>query len=232
MHMEWKQAILIGLGVAALSGAACAAQTNAGGQAQPKPAAAPEAKSESGPEFTIGASFYEALNKSTTGNGTQQTATNSAGGMMEARYIQNSLLGLELTYSFNPANQTIAPLAVPQCEPYDTCADPSPALHVKASEVGVDYVVSKKFGSVRPFAVGGLGFFISSPDKSAYEVQTVVRPAYIFGGGLDWALLQHIGVRAQFRDSVYKAPDLSSFNPPTGQFTHTAEPMGGLYYNF
>jgi hypothetical protein len=232
MRMQWKQAVLFVIGSAALGGAACQAQTGAAGQAQTNTAPTAQARNASGPEFSIGGSFYEALNAGTSGNGTVQTTTNSLGGMLEVRYLQSPWLGLEFTYSYNPENQTIAPPPVPICEPYRTCADPIVALTVKADEVGIDYVASKKIGSIRPFAVGGLGFFISSPARSKYEVQTVVRPAFIFGGGLDWAAMRHFGFRAQFRDNIYKAPDLSSFNPPTGEYTHTAEPMGGVYYNF
>lgn len=231
MRAKWREAVLIGLGAVAL-GAACPAQTSANGQAQPDTATPPPAKAAAEAEFSIGGSFYEALNKSTTGNGTQQTTTNSSGGMLEMRYIGRPLLGFEFTYSYHPADQTIAPLPTPQCETYNDCNDPDIKYSVKASEVGLDYVVSKKMGSLRPFAVGGIGFFISSPDNSKYEVQTVVRPAWIFGGGLDWAALAHVGIRVQFRDNLYKAPNLSNFNPPTGQFTHSAEPMGGVYYNF
>jgi hypothetical protein len=232
MRMQWKQAVLFLIGGVALSGAACQAQTGAAGPAQAGSAPTARDRDASGPEFSIGGSFYEALTASTSGNGTVQTTTNSQGGMLEVRYLQNPFAGLELTYSYNPANQTIAPAPSPNCVAPRTCADPTVPLTVKASEVGVDYVASKKIGSLRPFAVGGLGFFISSPANSKYEVQTVVRPAFIFGGGVDWAVASHFGVRAQFRDNIYHAPNLSNFNPATGEYTHTAEPMGGFYYSF
>ena len=226
MRMQWKQAVLFVAGVAALGSVPGPAQSTSTGQTNSAPAA--PARPASGSEFSIGGSFYEALTASTTGNGTHQTTTNSPGGMVEVRYL-HGLLGGEFTYSYNPANQTLAP-AAGNCAL--TCANPVTPLTASASEVGVDLVVSKKMGIIRPFAVGGLGFFIPSPAKSAYEVQTVVRPAYIFGGGVDIAVASHFGVRAQFRDNLYKAPDLSPFYPPTGKFTYSAEPMGGMYFSF
>ncbi len=228
MRTKWMQAVLFAVGVAAL-GTACPAQTSGTGQAPAGTATPAQAKAGDEPQFSIGVGFYEAMNESTTGNGTQQTTTNTGGGMLELRFIDRPLAGFEFTYSYNPANQTLTP-APSNCEL--TCANPKTPLTVKASEVGLDYVFSKKVGSIRPFAVGGLGFFISSPDDSTYEVQTVVRPAFIFGGGLDWAVVSHFGIRAQFRDNVYKAPNLSAFYAPTGEYTHTAEPLGGLYYSF
>lgn len=226
MGLKWMQAALTAIGVAALSGMAAHAQTGADSQAQANSARRAQT-GESSAQIDFGASFYEALNKSSTGDGVQQTTTNAAGGMIEGRYIKSPLVGFEITYAFNPENQTISP-TTSNCG-YE-CANPVTPLKVKANEVGLDWVFSKKFGPLRPFAVGGLGFFISSPAKSTYEVNTVVRPAYIAGGGVDWGILPHLGVRVQFRDNFYKAPDLSAFYSSTGVFTHTMEPMAGLYF--
>jgi opacity protein-like surface antigen len=228
MRMKWMQAVLTAIAIAVVSGAA-QAQASTAGQAQAKAAGQARENAASDSQFDIGASFYDALNNATSGNGTEQTPKNATGGMVEVRYIANPLFGAEMTYSYNTADQSFAP-KTGNCG--YACANPPTSLTAKASEVGLDYVVSKKIGSIRPFAVGGLGFFITSPAKSAYEVDTVVRPAFIYGGGLDWGFLSHLGVRVQFRDNVYKAPNLSALYPSTGVYTHTKEPMGGLYFRF
>lgn len=225
MQMKWMQAVVALIGIAAVCGAA--AQEPAGTTGQARAQQQQSAASES--QFDIGVNFYDAFTSATSGFGTVQTPKNAVGGMLEARYIMKPLLGFEMTYSYNPANQSLVPKAG-ACN--FTCANPPTSLTAKASEIGLDYVVSKKFGSLRPFAVGGLGFFITSPSRSTYEVNTVVRPAFIFGGGTDWGFLPHLGIRVQFRDNVYKAPNLSAFYPSTGKYTYSAEPMGGVYYNF
>jgi hypothetical protein len=221
MGLKWMQAVSTAIAIAALTGAAGHAQEQQANSTGRAPV------NLSSGQFDIGVGFYEALNNSTSGNTTQQTTTNAAGGMLEARYIDRPLVGFELTYAYNPANQTIGPGS--DCV-YD-CNYAVTPLKAKANEVGLDWVFSRKFGAIRPFAVAGLGFFITAPDKSAYEVNTVVRPAFIGGGGVDWSFLPHLGLRAQFRDNVYKAPDLSPFFPPTGVYTQTKEPMGGIYFN-
>lgn len=227
MGMKWTQAVLTAIAIAAFAGAAGHAQT--GADSQPHANSTGRTRAAASPaQFDIGGSFYEALNNGTSGNGTEQTTTNASGGMVEGRYIQSPLVGFEITYGYNPENQTLSP-KTGACG--FACSNPVTALNVKASEVGLDWVFSKKFGNIRPFAVAGFGFFISSPSKSAYEVNTVVRPAFIGGGGVDWGFLPHFGFRAQFRDNVYKAPDLSPFYPSTGVYTHTMEPMAGLYFN-
>jgi hypothetical protein len=231
MRMKWMQAVVTLIGVAALTGGTAHAQTSTAGQAPANTQARQRPNTASDSQFDIGASFYETFTTSTSGLGTQQTPKNSEGGMFEVRRIMSPLLGFEFTFSYNPANQTFAPK--PGACAF-TCANPVTKISAKASEIGLDYVVSKKFGNIRPFAVGGTGFFITSASGSVntYDVNTVVRPVFIYGGGADWAFLPHFGLRLQFRDNLYKAPNLSTLYPATGVYTHSSEPMGGVYYNF
>jgi len=226
--MHRKQAILAAALLAAASGAVCRAQT---GPAQPSASSASRTRAAAGDEplFDIGVSGYQAFTHGTTGDGTQQTAKNAAGGMLELRYLAKPLVGFEFTFSFNPADQTFTP-TTGNCG-YQ-CQNPFTSLSAKASEIGVDYVLAKRFGALRPFAVGGLGFFITAPGNSVYADNTVVRPVYIFGGGVDWGFAQRLGVRLQFRDNLYKAPDLSDLYNSTGQYTQSAEPMAGFYYKY
>lgn len=230
MQMKWMQAVVALMAIAAWSGAAAQDQSSATAQAQPNSARqAQQAASES--QFDLGVSGFEVLNESSTGLGTLQTPKNTAGGMVEARYLLKPYVGLELTYSFYSASQTYAPKPG-ACAL--TCANPVLKLTSKDSEIGFDYVASKRFGNLRPFAVGGLGFFISAPPGhlTDFGTQTVVRPVFIYGGGAEWAISSHLGIRGQFRDNMYRAPNLSLIYPATGQYTHSMEPMGGFFYAF
>lgn len=172
---------------------------------------------------------YRAFNTSTTGNGTVQVPTDSIGGMIELRHISAPFIGYELTYAFNPDNQSLSPQAG-ACT-YE-CGNQPETITTKANEVALDWVVSKKFGNLRPFAVGGLGFFIAVPSGNLYDLNTIVRPAFVYGGGVDWNMAPRFGLRFQFRDNLYRAPDIAGLYYPTGAFTHTAEPMGGAFFRF
>ena len=61
---------------------------------------------------------------------------------------------------------------------------------------------------------------------------TSTKPVFVYGGGLDWGLLPHLGLRFQYRGNLYKAPDLTTLYTSSGAFTHTAEPMIGAYLRF
>ncbi|MFZ0743109.1 MAG: hypothetical protein WAM85_01825 [Terracidiphilus sp.] len=205
MPMKGMQIVLAVIGFATLSAAAAHAQTD------------------------VGLSFYKTFNSSTSGNGTVQSSPNSAGGMFELRHISKPLLGYEVTYSFNPADQSISP-EVGSCGFF--CSNPPVKIKGTASEVALDWVVSAKYGSLRPFAVVGLGFFIAVPssDEYMYDINTIVRPTYVYGGGVDWSFHPRFGLRFQFRGNAYKAPDVSGLYFPTGTFMQTAEPMIGVFF--
>ena len=178
----------------------------------------------------VALSGYGTFTSSTSGFGTQQTPHNSAGGMLEVRHIVNPLIGFEFAYSFNPANQSYAP-KTGACD--FVCGDPPLTVNGNASQVGGNWVVSFPKGNIRPFALGGAGFLITLPTGiSPYTINTVVRPVFVYGGGLDWSFLPHFGLRLQVRGNMSKAPNLSNLYTSTTQYTQIYEPMGGVFYRF
>jgi hypothetical protein len=184
-------------------------------------------------------SGYGTFTSSTTGSGTHQTPSNSAGGLFEWRHIVNPLVGFEFEVTSNPANQTYSnPNAtLPNCFPLGaTTAPPTciPSLKIsgEATQFGGVWVISKKIGNLRPFALGGAGFVVTVPGKSAYSVNTVMRPDFIYGGGLDWSIDRHLGLRLQVRGNMSKAPNLSDLFNSTTKYTQIYEPMAGVFYRF
>ena len=226
MHIKWIKTSLFCLGMAALSGVAANAQ-NAPSAAQTHQAAArtPEAR----PETDIGVGFYQAMNASSQGIGTTQTTTNAMGGMLEVRHISSPWIGYEVSYSFNPEDFTYSP--TPGACGF-SCSNPVQKISNKTSEAGLNWVISHPMGHLRPFATSGIGFMIFEPDGNVENNNPVVRLAYIFGGGVDWSVMPHLGLRFQVRDALYKAPNLLFGYNATGAFTHTLQPIGGVYYRF
>jgi hypothetical protein len=180
-------------------------------------------------QFDVSASFFEAFNGSSTGNGTKETLTNGTGGMVEARYFIKPLMGFGASYSYDHESLTLAPNGA-QCG--FTCANPTTKLSVKAQEIAFDWVPSIKVGKVRAFALGGGGIYLTIPGPSVPEVASVVRGVIVFGGGVDFAVAPHFGVRLQYRDNLYKAPNPYPLYPSTGNYIMSSEPMGGLFYRF
>jgi opacity protein-like surface antigen len=217
--MKWMLTTLMVIAMAALTGAAAHGQDPA---AKAKPA---------GPrvDTDAGLSGYATFNKASSGGGTQQTPSNSFGGMIELRQIRSNWVGYEMAVNYNPAAQKYAP-ASPNC--LLACANPVTSISGGAVEFTIDYIVSHQMGNLRPFALGGTGVFITIPGATPLGNNTSIRGAYVAGGGLDYSFGDHLGIRVQYRETFYKAPNVSAIYPATGVLTTTGEPMGGVYYRF
>lgn len=207
MRMRWTYSAFFFLGFIVLSSAAAPAQTD------------------------VSAGIYGAFTGTTTGNGIAQSPANSAGGIFELRHIANPIVGFEGTYSFNRANQTYAPESPVACPAGVVPCSYSPVtVPADAHEITADWVPSLHIANLRPFGVLGVGLLLDVPRNNPTNASTTTRPVYVYGAGLDWGLLPHIGLRLQYRGNLYKSPDLTSLYTSTGAFTHTAEPMIGVYF--
>lgn len=174
----------------------------------------------------VSLSIYGAFSGTTTGNGVQQSPSNAAGGILEVRHYARPLEGFEGTYSFNRANQTYTALS--------TCGLPCSgiapaAISANAHEITADYVPSVKVGNLRPFGVLGVGLLLNQPASGQVDSKSSNKPVFVYGAGLDWGLLPHIGLRLQYRGNLYKSPDLTTLYGSSGAFTRTSEPMIGIY---
>ncbi len=202
-------------------------------------------------QTSIAASLYGAFNQSTNGDNTKQSPSNAAGGLLEVRHIHNPLIGYEATYSYNRANQGYAnssyvcPVGgIPPCTVSHTAAIPA-----NAHEISGDWVISVKAGNLRPFALAGGGLLLNVPSggtvttvqcggvtnvclptTTSATTSTSTQGVFVYGAGLDWELLPHLGLRLQYRGNVYKAAALTSAFSSTNAFTHTAEPVIGIYF--
>ncbi len=197
-------------------------------------------------QTSVSASVYGAFSGTTAGNGTEQSPANQAGGLLEVRHISNPILGFEATYSFNRANQTYV---MPPAACAITCITTTESVANNAHEVTANWVPSVHVANLRPFAVLGAGLLLDVPATSTATVTTTgpcglatcpgpttsststsTKPVYVYGAGLDWGLLPHIGLRLQYRGNLYSAPNVTKIFTSTDTFTHTAEPMVGIYF--
>ena len=198
-------------------------------------------------QTSVAASLYGAFNGATSGSGTQQSPANAAGGLFELRHIKNPLVGYEAAYSYNRANQNYL------TSPPSVCGlvcqqEESASVSSNAHEISGAWVVSLPLGGIRPFALAGGGVLLNVPSAgsvitvacpttgtgpcstSSTPTSTSTKAVFVYGAGLDWSLLPHIGLRLQYRGNLYKAPDLVNAFSSTNAFTHTAEPMIGIYF--
>jgi len=77
---------------------------------------------------------------------------------------------------------------------------------------------------------GNPGCTVGQVTTSSTSTTSATKPVFVYGAGLDWGLLPHIGLRFQYRGNLYKAPNLTKLYTSTSAFTRTAEPMIGVYF--
>lgn len=177
----------------------------------------------------IAVSLYGAFSGATAGNGTKESPSNAAGGLFELRHIRNPLIGYEATYSVNRANQVYSLTGRPPCA---STGCPVAAVSANAHEITGDWLVSLHIANIRPFALAGAGLLLNQPTGGQNNTTSSDKPVFVYGAGLDWRFLPHIGLRLQYRGNVYKSPDVATAFSSTGAFAHTAEPMLGAYFRF
>lgn len=181
----------------------------------------------------VAASVYGAFTGAVNNDGTTQSPANAAGGIIELRHIRNPIIGYEATYSFNRANQTYLnnTVACPVVGIVPTC-NPTPPVSVSANahEITADWVASVKVANFRPFALVGAGVLLNVPSGGQTNTTTSTKAVYVYGAGIDWGLLPHLGLRLQYRGNVYDAPDLTTLYTSAHAFAHTSEPMIGVYF--
>ena len=215
MRTKWLQVVLPVVGLAALGGATAFAQVGAA--------------IHGASQTDVAVSLYGAFSGSTTGDNTVQSPANAAGGIVELRYIGNPIEGFDVAYSFNRANQTYT---APPCTALGDCIGGTQSVSANAHEIQGDWVASLKIANLRPFALVGGGLLLDVPVSGQVNTSTSTKPVFVYGAGLDWGLLPHIGLRLQYRGNLYKAPDLTKLFTSTDAFTQTAEPMIGAYFRF
>lgn len=180
----------------------------------------------------IAASIYGAFSGTTTGNNVIQSPSNAAGVLLEVREIKNPLVGFEGTYAYNRSDQgyasqlTVCPATNPSCN-----TPPAFVLN-NAHEITGAWIVSVKVANLRPFALAGGGLLFNQPSGGQTATMSATKGVFVYGGGLDWGLLPHLGLRFQYRGNVYSAPALTTLFTSSGAFVHNGEPVVGAYLKF
>ena len=158
--------------------------------------------------------------KSTTNNGIENKATNSGGVLGSYRYFFNAHNGVEANYGYALNTQNYG--------------SSSGVLGVKTHnhEISAAYVFRLPMRKFTPFALAGVGGLIFDP-KDFAGANSQARAAFVYGGGADVNLSQHVFVRAEYRGFVYNSPvyDLPAL-AGADRVTHRAEPSVGFGYRF
>jgi hypothetical protein len=176
--------------------------------------------------------FNKASSGVATVNGAPNTPValspgNTAGAVVTLRYIVSPFVGFEGNYGYARYTDTFTPFGVPGS---------SAGVQQNASEYTFGYVAHtrKQYFGVNPFASAGLGTMVFRPTPGGGEaLPEQARAVYYFSVGAETTVLSpHFGIRAQYRQVFFKAPDFLTNYLTIQQRTTTYEPGIGFFLRF
>jgi opacity protein-like surface antigen len=89
---------------------------------------------------------------------------------------------------------------------------------------------------LRPYILMGGGALIFAPTGNQFDTltgaQAQTKGAFVYGLGMNYAVLRQMSLRFEYRGLVYGAPDFGFGGLNTNSTAHTAEPSVGLAFRF
>jgi hypothetical protein len=183
----------------------------------------------------LGVTAVAVFNKDSNGtavvNGKPNTPVNlspgdTAGAVVTFRYTIKPYVGFEGNYGYARYTDTFTPFG----------SQPNGGVQQNASEYTLGYVVhgKKQFLGMTPFGSGGLGTMVFRPTPGGgLALPEQARAVYYFSVGAETTVFSpHFGVRLQYRQLFFKAPDFLTNYLTIQQHTTTFEPGLGFFLRF
>jgi outer membrane immunogenic protein len=162
--------------------------------------------------------------KNSSGQGITQRATQAGGPLVGYRFHFNRWIAAEANYGYTRNTQQ-----------YITSSGLSRIQANIHEATGAFVVTPLSIARMRPYLLAGAGALVFDPRGDAGNMPGASRqtkPAFLYGGGVDYQLMRHVALRAEYRGLVYKAPDfqIGGLNPDVA--THLAQPSAGIVFRF
>jgi opacity protein-like surface antigen len=158
-------------------------------------------------------------------------ATKSGGFLVGYRYHLNPWFAVQGDYGYTRDTQKYF-------DPFFGETD----IQANVQQLTAEAVISAPSTSrVRPYGLAGIGGLFFRPTNSLNNSFVGVgngtgnnqtKPAFVYGGGVDFDISKYLALRAEYRGLLYKIPDFQLPGLASDNFTHMAEPSIGLVWRF
>ena len=163
--------------------------------------------------------------KDSNGNGISQHATDTGGVLVGYRYHFNNWIAAEANYGYDRNTQQ----NFTSGGPFNVQAN----VHQAAAAFVVTLPVTYR---LNPYVLAGGGALVFDPTGNAGQsVPGALRQAkgaFVYGGGVDFTVVRHVALRAEYRGFVYNRPDFQLAALNSNVTAHTAQPSAGLVFRF
>ncbi len=170
--------------------------------------------------------------------------SNTLGALVTVRYTAKPLIGFELNYGYVRYTERFSDYNPVPLDPTGQSGLlnggdgylQGGGAQTKGTELTVGYVAhGPSLLGYKSFASGGVGSLVFTPTPfGGQELPQQVRALYYYDVGLEGNVLgsQHFGVRAQFRQQFFTAPDFGQNYLQIRKSTFTTEPGIGFFVRF
>jgi len=158
-------------------------------------------------------------------------ATKSGGFLVGYRYHLNSWFAVQGDYGYTRDTQKYF-------DPFFGETDIQANIHQLTGEAVISAPSSSR---VRPYGLAGVGAVFFRPTNSLDNNfigigqgsgNNQTKPAFVYGGGVDFDMTRYMALRAEYRGLVFKIPDFQLPGLASDNFTHLAQPSVGLVWRF
>jgi outer membrane immunogenic protein len=171
------------------------------------------------------------LPKNSTNIDIPHDATKSGGFLIGYRYHLNPWFAVQGDYGYTRDTQKYF-------DPFFGETDIQANVHQLTGEAVITAPSSSR---VRPYGLAGIGAVFFRPTNSLLNSFVGVgnntgnnqtKPAFVYGGGVDFDITRYMAFRAEYRGLVFKIPDFQLPGLASDNFTHLAQPSVGLVWRF
>jgi hypothetical protein len=171
--------------------------------------------------FDAAISVFGQSTGSSSGNGIQDSPTESMGGLATFRQSFKPWLGYELNYSYTRFSERYSSF-------------PFAVEHNLHEATGAYLVQGPKLFGVEPFATVGGGWMVYLPTAAGGQnLNQQFQLALLYELGLNYPVMtEHFGLRVEYRGLVNKTPAFNRSYLNTGVTRQTSEAAAGFYVRF
>jgi opacity protein-like surface antigen len=166
--------------------------------------------------------------KSASGNGTAYSTSQTGGFLTTYRYHLNHWISAEAAYGYDLNSQKYLLLS-------SSAFRIQSGIHQMTGSLVLN-LPSRTSSRFNPYFLAGGGALVFAPTtnqvNSLSGAQTRSKGVFVYGVGVNYAILKRLSLRAEYRGLVYGTPDFGFGALSTSSFTHTAQPSVGLTYRF
>ena len=180
------------------------------------------AAQDEAPRLEIGLQGNGFFTNSSGNRDVRQSVSENGGFLLDVRYGLNRWLSTDVTYGWNRVTNRYVTnqLSTIQSTVHQITA--GFVVKIPASERLTPYLLAE----------GGALIFDPTGGSSVPFAHNQGRGTFVYGGGVDYALVKWLAVRGEYRGLVYNAPDFDIRGLNANAITHTAQPSAGIVIRF